>query len=144
MPLVNYSHSIVAGGLEVTSYTTLFILSTSFTNRVEIFSSTSQGILAQSEVIPSIEVTARIPIVCAYVRASPMTPTLLMFGRTVKYCQISRSRPALAISSRRIASDSRTISRCSSVTSPRIRIARPGPREWLTPNDAVRNSKLGA
>ncbi len=61
--LYSYSHSIVAGGLLVTSYTTRLICCTSFTIRVEIFSSTSHGIRAQSDVIPSIDVTARIPIV---------------------------------------------------------------------------------
>jgi hypothetical protein len=59
----SYSHSMVAGGLLVMSYTTRLMWATSFTIRVDIFSSTSHGILAQSEVIPSIEVTARIPMV---------------------------------------------------------------------------------
>lgn len=63
MLLVNYSHSIVAGGLLVISYTTRLMCATSFTNLVDIFSNTSQGIRAQSEVIPSTEVTARIPMV---------------------------------------------------------------------------------
>ena len=60
---VFYSHSIVAGGLLVMSYTTRLICLTSFTILVEITSNTSHGILAQSDVIPSIEVTALIPIV---------------------------------------------------------------------------------
>ena len=63
MPLVNYSHSIVAGGLLVMSYTTRLMCSTSFTIRVEIFSNTSHGMRAQSDVIPSMDVTARIPMV---------------------------------------------------------------------------------
>lgn len=58
-----YSHSIVDGGLEVMSYTTRLTPFTSLQIRVEIFSNTSYGIRAQSAVIPSIEVTARIPIV---------------------------------------------------------------------------------
>ncbi|SDJ87647.1 hypothetical protein SAMN05421868_1525 [Paenibacillus naphthalenovorans] len=58
-----YSHSIVAGGLEVISYTTRLTLLTSFTMRVEIFSSTSHGMRAQSAVMPSIDVTARMPTV---------------------------------------------------------------------------------
>lgn len=62
-PDLSYSHSIVAGGLEVISYTTRFTLSTSFTMRVEIFSRTSHGMRAQSAVMPSMEVTARIPTV---------------------------------------------------------------------------------
>ncbi len=61
--LPNYSHSIVAGGLEVISYTTRFTCLTSFTILVEMISRTSHGIRAQSEVIPSMEVTARIPTV---------------------------------------------------------------------------------
>ncbi len=60
---VFYSHSIVAGGLLVISYTTRLICFTSFTILVEITSNTSHGILAQSDVIPSIEVTALIPMV---------------------------------------------------------------------------------
>ncbi|SDT06478.1 hypothetical protein SAMN05444162_2988 [Paenibacillaceae bacterium GAS479] len=58
-----YSHSIVAGGLEVMSYTMRLTLSTSLTMRTLIFSSTSQGIRAQSAVMPSMDVTARMPTV---------------------------------------------------------------------------------
>jgi len=60
---LSYSHSIVAGGFDVMSYTTRLTLSTSFTIRFEIFSSTSQGMRAQSAVMPSMEVTARMPTV---------------------------------------------------------------------------------
>ncbi len=56
-----------------------------------------------------------------------MTPTERMPGRTVKYCQIFSSRPAFLISSRKMASLSRTISSFSGVISPIIRIPRPGP-----------------
>ena len=55
----NYSHSTVAGGLLVISYTTRLICPTSLTTRVETFSRTSYGIRAQSAVIPSTLVTAR-------------------------------------------------------------------------------------
>src|SRR5699024_5009955 len=123
----NYSHSIVDGGLLVMSYTTRLTSSISSTIRDEIFSSTSSGILAQFDVTPSTDVTARIPIVWTYVRSPSFTPTLRILGKTVKYCQTSRSSPAFAISSRKMASDSRTISSFSSVTSPRTRIASPGP-----------------
>lgn len=58
-----YSHSIVPGGLDVISMATRLTCLTSFTIRVEILSSTSYGILAQSAVIPSIDVTARITTV---------------------------------------------------------------------------------
>jgi len=54
-----HSHSIVAGGFELMSYTTRFTPGTSFTIRLEIFPSTSYGSLAQSAVIPSSDVTAR-------------------------------------------------------------------------------------
>ena len=56
-----HSHSIVEGGFDVMSYTILFTGSTSLTILELILSSTSYGILAQSEVMPSMEVTARIP-----------------------------------------------------------------------------------
>ena len=59
-PLVaRYSHSIVPGGLDVTSSVTRLISLTSFVIRVEIFSSTSYGRRAQSAVIASSEVTGR-------------------------------------------------------------------------------------
>src|SRR5208282_3316311 len=70
-----YSHSIVPGGFEVTSYTTRLTPFTSFTIRVEIIFSTSYGSATQSAVIPSSELTARIAQVYAYVRMSPITPT---------------------------------------------------------------------
>ena len=60
---VSYSHSIVAGGLLVTSYTTLLTPRTSFTMRVEALSSSSYGSRAQSAVIKSVVVTARSAIV---------------------------------------------------------------------------------
>src|SRR5215207_10057455 len=56
----NHSHSIVAGGLLVISYTTRLIPSTSFTIRLEILASRSCGRRAQSAVIKSSVVTARI------------------------------------------------------------------------------------
>src|SRR5437667_9194614 len=55
-----YSHSIVPGGFEVTSYTTRFTPFTSFTILLEIAFSTSCGSGTQSAVIPSSECTARI------------------------------------------------------------------------------------
>ena len=53
-----YSHSIVAGGLLVTSYTILFIWSTSFIILTETLSNTSYGILTHSAVIKSVVWTA--------------------------------------------------------------------------------------
>src|SRR5699024_11458069 len=63
MLLVNYSHSIVDEGLLVISYTTRFTCSTSDTMRRDILSRISQSIRAQSDVMPSMEFTARIPTV---------------------------------------------------------------------------------
>ena len=54
-----YSHSIVPGGFEVTSYTTRLIPRTSFTMRLEIVFNTSYGKGTQSAVMPSSEWTAR-------------------------------------------------------------------------------------
>src|SRR6266480_2743322 len=53
----NYSHSIVLGGLELISYTTLVTPGTSFTIRVEIRSSTSPGNRTQSAVMASSDST---------------------------------------------------------------------------------------
>ena len=54
-----YSHSIVAGGLEVISYTTRLTNLTWFTILAEMFPKISCGILAQSAVIKSLVVTPR-------------------------------------------------------------------------------------
>ena len=58
--LPRHSHSIVAGGLLLMSYTTRFTPGTSFTMRLLILPRTSYGSFAQSAVMPSSEVTARI------------------------------------------------------------------------------------
>jgi len=55
----HHSHSIVAGGLELMSYTTRLTPRTSLTMRALIRPNTSYGSLAQSAVIPSSDVTAR-------------------------------------------------------------------------------------
>ncbi len=55
-----YSHSMVAGGFDVTSRTTRFTPGISFTIREEISSIRSYGRRAQSAVIASSDVTARI------------------------------------------------------------------------------------
>src|SRR5215470_1926779 len=57
-----YSHSIVAGGFEVTSSTTRLTPGISFTILAEIVSTRSYGSRAQSAVIASSLVTARITI----------------------------------------------------------------------------------
>ena len=55
-----YSHSMVPGGFEVTSYTTRLMPGTSLMMRFDIFSKRSYGRRAQSAVIASSLVTARI------------------------------------------------------------------------------------
>ena len=55
----NYSHSIVPGGLLVTSYTTRFMPFTSLMIRVATRPSTSCGNGKKSAVMPSVDVTAR-------------------------------------------------------------------------------------
>jgi hypothetical protein len=55
----NHSHSIVAGGFELMSYTTRFTPLTSLAIRLEMWARTSGGNGNQSAVIPSRLVTAR-------------------------------------------------------------------------------------
>src|SRR5262249_12198880 len=87
--LVRYSHSIVAGGFDVTSSTTRFTPGISFTIRAEIASTRSYGSRAQSAVIASSLVTARIAIGYPYVRSSPWTPTERTAGSTANDCHSS-------------------------------------------------------
>ncbi len=54
-----HSHSIVAGGFVLISYTTRLTPLTSFTMRDETRARNASGSLAQSAVIPSVDVTAR-------------------------------------------------------------------------------------
>src|SRR5262249_62257782 len=123
-----YSHSIVPGGLLVMSSTTRFTSRISLIIREAICSSRSYGSRAQSAVIASSLVTARIAITLPYVRSSPCTPTVRMSGSTQNDCHSSRYRPALRISSWRMKSAVRSVSRRSFVASPpTTRIARPGP-----------------
>ena len=56
---ISYSHSMVAGGLVVISYTIRLICFTSLMIRTEILSNTSYGIRAQSAVMKSVVVTPR-------------------------------------------------------------------------------------
>jgi hypothetical protein len=60
-----YSHSMVAGGLLVISYTTRLTPGTSLTMRLLMAPSKSGGIRAQSAVMKSSVVTARMAIVSA-------------------------------------------------------------------------------
>src|SRR5262249_61870894 len=74
--LRGYSHSIVPGGLLVTSSTTRLISGTSLVIRVEIRAISSYGSRDQSAVMASSLETGRSTIGCPYVRPSPCTPTL--------------------------------------------------------------------
>src|SRR5579862_5425346 len=92
-----YSHSIVAGGFELMSYTTRLMPRTELTMRLEITASRSCGRRAQSAVMPSRLSTARIATVNSYVRSSPMTPTLCTGRSTANDCHSRRYHPALRI-----------------------------------------------
>src|SRR5919201_3433036 len=136
-----YSHSMVAGGFELRSRATRFTPGISLMIRDEIASSTSYGSRAQSAVIASSDVTARITTGYAYVRSSPWTPTERIAGSTANDCHRSRYRPARLISSCRIESAARRISSRSAVTSPMIRIARPGPGNGWAARDSPRGRR---
>ncbi len=58
-PEASHSHSMVAGGFDVMSYTTRLMPGTSLTMRVEMAARTSQEMRAKSAVMPSCECTAR-------------------------------------------------------------------------------------
>src|SRR5215212_9932942 len=92
LPSARHSHSMVAGGLELMSYTTRFTPATSLTIRDEMRPSTSYGSFAQSAVMPSSDVTARMATTFAYVRLSPMTPTERTGVRIANDCHSVRYR----------------------------------------------------
>src|SRR4051812_14797197 len=69
--LGGHSHSMVPGGLLVTSRTTRLTSGTSFVMRVEIVASTSYGRRVQSAVIASSDETGRSTTGWPYVRPSP-------------------------------------------------------------------------
>src|SRR3972149_4161182 len=122
-----YSHSIVAGGLLVMSYRTRVIPGTSRMIRLARRSSSSSSRRAQSAVMPSSLVTARMTRAPPKAGASPVTPTVGTGSSTAKACQRSRCRPAARASSETIASAARSRSRRSGRTSPPRRTAHPGP-----------------
>src|SRR5690606_1735913 len=82
-----YSHSIVAGGLELMSYTTLFTPFTLLMISFEIFIRNSYGRCTQSAVIPSVDSTALRATTFSYVRSSPITPTLFTGSKIAPACQ---------------------------------------------------------
>src|ERR1700756_1143841 len=122
-----YSHSIVLGGLLLTSYTTRVTPFTSFTIRVDILSSTSPGNLTQSAVIASSDCTTRTATVNPYVLPSPITPTLRTGSSTANACHTFSYNPARRISSTTIASASRSVSKSFFVIVPSSLTASPGP-----------------
>src|SRR4029079_16980195 len=81
-----YSHSIVAGGFDVTASTTRLTAGISLMIRDETSSIRSYGRRAQSAVIASSDVTARMAIGYPYVRESPCTPTERIAGSTQNDC----------------------------------------------------------
>src|SRR5439155_11337324 len=80
-PSEPHSHSMVPGGLLVTSKATRFTPGTSATILPAIRSRTSCGSLAQSAVMASSLVTALITTGLSYVRPSPITPTVRTVAR---------------------------------------------------------------
>src|SRR5262249_9121970 len=124
---VAHSHSIVAGGLLLTSYTTRFTPRTLLMIRVETWASRSYGSRDQSAVMKSSVCTARMAMTFSYVRPSPMTPTDCTGSSTANACDVCRYQPAAFSSSSRMAAAWRSTSRRGRVTGPRTRTARPGP-----------------
>src|SRR5712691_3994174 len=88
--LLLYSHSMVPGGLLVMSKTTRLTPFTSFTIRLLMRASTSYGTRAQSAVIASSLVTTRTATTLAYVRKSPITPTVSSGVSTANDCHTWR------------------------------------------------------
>src|SRR5680860_347323 len=82
-----HSHSIVAGGFELISYTTLFTPGTLLMISLDTFCKNSYGRFTQSAVIPSVLSTARKATHFSYVRSSPMTPTLFTGKSMAPACQ---------------------------------------------------------
>src|SRR5207253_7697495 len=87
---VFHSHSMVPGGFEVMSKTTRLTPFTSLTIRLLIRASTSYGTRAQSAVIASSLVTTRTATTLAYVRKSPITPTVSSGVSTANDCHTCR------------------------------------------------------
>src|SRR5690606_12865097 len=126
-PAPAYSHSMVAGGFELMSYTTRLTPGTSLMMRRAMASSTSWGSRAHRASSPSGLTTARTPTMCPYVRRPSATPTVRVSVSAANAWNTSRSSPARRSSSVTMASAARTTCRRSSVTSPTTRTASPGP-----------------
>src|SRR6056297_2241595 len=91
----HYSHSMVAGGFELTSYTTRLIPLTSLIIRLLTSDKKSYGRCDQSAVMPSTLLTDLKAIVYSYVLSSPITPTDCTGSRTASACQTLSYRPWL-------------------------------------------------
>src|SRR5690606_33798991 len=85
----DHSHSIVAGGLLDTSYTTRLIPRTSLIIRDDTLANKGCGNGAQSAVMKSNVCTARKATTYSYVRPSPMTPTDFTGRKTANACEVS-------------------------------------------------------
>src|SRR5690606_2998362 len=88
-----YSHSMVAGGFELMSYTTLLTPFTLFIISLDVFCKNSYGKFTQSAVIPSVLSTALNATHFSYVRSSPITPTLLTGNKIAPACQTLSYKP---------------------------------------------------
>lgn len=88
-------------------------------------------------VIASTVLTARIITGQSNERALSRTPTDLKLGTTVKYCHTFLSKPASWNSSRKMASDSRTVSRRSRVIAPQTAHSQTRTGERLTVDHIV-------
>ena len=77
--------------------------------------------------VASTLLTARMITIQSSVRLPFLMPVEVKGGTTVKYCHTLPCKPAVANSSRRIASLSRTASSRSRVIAPTQRTPRPGP-----------------
>src|SRR3954452_21287967 len=125
--LRRHSHSIVAGGLLLISYTTRFTPDTRLMIRVEIRASSSYGRCDQSAVMKSSVCTARIATAFSYVLPSPMTPTDCTGRSTAKACDVFLYQPDPFSSSSTIAAAWRKTSRRSWLTGRRQRTEMLGP-----------------
>ena len=123
----DYSHSIVAGGLPLMSYTTREMPFTSLMMRLDTRPRKSYGRCAQCAVMKSMVSTARRETTQSYLRPSPITPTERTGRNTVNAWLTLLYRSALCSSSMKIASARRSRSQYSFFTSPSTRTPRPGP-----------------
>ena len=111
----------------MSSHMTLVTPSTSFTTFVLTLLRNDLSKLKVSAVMKSVVTTALNATMKPWTLLSPITPTAFIPREAAYAWLIFRYSPAVRISSIRILSASLTMRSCSSVTSPIMRIARPGP-----------------